>query len=96
MTHCHGYKYFFLLEKNEATFTCKRKYFSFVVEKSLDRKFGSVTDKFLFRPRFTDGNFRVSVRSDAESSALLCNIIVLKQIIEKFMFLFITAVNKLN
>ena len=95
MTHCHGYKYFFLLEKkNEATF--KRKHFSFAVEKSLDRKFGSVTDKYIFRLRFITGN-RVSVRSDAESSSLLCNIIMLKQIIGKFFSsFFITVMNKLN
>ena len=87
MTHCHGYKYFILLEKNEATF--KRKHFSFAVEKSLDRKFGRVTDKYIFRLRFIDGYFRVSVRSDVESSSLLCNVIVLKQIIGKFIFIFL-------
>ena len=62
---------------------------SFAVEKSLDRKFGSVTDQYIFRLHFIDGNFRVSVRSDAESISLLRNVIVLKQIIGKFLFLFL-------
>ena len=55
---------------------------AFAVEKSLDRKFGSVTDQYILRLLFIDGNFSVSVRSDAE-------IIVLKQIIGKFLFLFL-------
>ena len=62
---------------------------SFAVEKSLDREFGSVTDQYIFRLHFIDGNFRVSVRSDAGSTSLLRNIIVLKQIIVKFPFLFL-------
>ena len=74
VTHCHGFigsqVHGFTHAVHSFSFLKKMKRHlkgnitSFAVEKSLDRKFGSVTDQYIFRLHFIDGNFRVSVRSD--------------------------------